>query len=202
MHNPSVRTAKDVAYCSLMTALLIGGQYVLSFVGGVEVVTVLLLAWSFVFGAKRGMLVATAFSLLRNFLYAFSAEVVVLYLVYYNLFALTFGLLGKSRSASWRFLPKLCLLTVVAVLCTACFTLLDDVLTPLWYNYSVRATKAYFISSLPFMATQTVCTAVTVPTLFFPLSAVFGKAFASLHRQREVLPCAEEKERDFSENSQ
>jgi len=93
-----MNTAKEIAYCSAAVALLVGGQFLLSGVSGVELVTVLLLVFSYAFGAVRGMAVATAFSLLRTFLFGFFPYVVVLYLVYYNLFALFFGLLGRHRS--------------------------------------------------------------------------------------------------------
>ena len=66
MKNQSIiLTAKEICIISLMTALLLGGQYVLAWASGVEVVTVLLLSFSYVFGVKRGCTVATAFSLLR-----------------------------------------------------------------------------------------------------------------------------------------
>ena len=61
------------------------------------------------------------------------------------------------------------LLTVLAVLFTALFTLLDDAVTPLLYGYTKEAALAYFLASLPTMAVQTVCAAVTVLLLFRPL---------------------------------
>ena len=57
-----------------------------------------------------------------------------------------------------------------AILCTALFTLLDDLLTPLFYAYSPRAMKAYFYASLPFLFGQTVCAGVSVGALFLPLT--------------------------------
>ena len=80
----AVRSAKECAYLAVFVALLIGGQLALSAVPGVEIVTVLLVAYAFVFGACRGMMVATAFSLLRQMVFPFSPTVLVLYLIYYN----------------------------------------------------------------------------------------------------------------------
>lgn len=90
MHRP----AQSVAVCAVMCALLLAAQFVLSFVPGVEIVTALFLAFCTFFGWRCGMLTATAFSLLRCFVFGFYPNVIVLYLVYFNAFALFFGRLG------------------------------------------------------------------------------------------------------------
>ena len=165
-----VRSAKECAYLAVFVALLIGAQLPLAALPGVEIVTLLFVAYAFVFGIRRGMLAATAFSLLRQFVFAFSPTVLILYLVYYNLLTAVFGLLGL-----WIKKPLVHLwwLTAVACICTVGFTLLDDLITPLWLGFSERAWRAYFYASLSFMIPQTVCTAVTVGLLFYPLQRVF-----------------------------
>ena len=87
--------ARRVAYCAVMCALLIAVQFALSFISGVELVTLLLAAFSYVFGVWCGVLTAAAFSLLRCIVFGFTPQVVALYLIYYPLFALIFALLGK-----------------------------------------------------------------------------------------------------------
>lgn len=94
-----------------MAALLVAVQYVFGFVVGVELVSVLLLCFCVSFGVRCGVLTATAFSLLRCLLYGFSPNVVLLYLIYYNLFACVFGLLRKRRLPAW---VVLCLLGMLA----------------------------------------------------------------------------------------
>lgn len=165
-------TAKDIAFIALMSALLIACQFALSAVQGVEVVTVLFLAWCYSFGIVRGMIVANCFSLLRCLLFGFFPTVVILYLVYYNLFAVVFGLLGKClRNASE--LRRLIVLVICAAVMTVVFTLLDDVITPLFFGYSARAARVYFYNSLITMAVQTVCAVVSVSLLFVPLRKAF-----------------------------
>lgn len=87
-------TAREIAFMAFMVALLIGGQALFAAVPGVEVVTVLLLCFSRSFGPARGVLTATAYSLLRCFFFGFDVKTVVLYLLYFNFFALLFGLSG------------------------------------------------------------------------------------------------------------
>lgn len=274
-------TAQQIAAAALMTALLIGGQVALGMVAGIEIVTVLLLCYAYAFGPVMGMLTAVAFSLLRCFVWGFYPSVIVLYLIYYTLFALLFGLLGnferwrqrkaamaaaegeasgkvgqapaggqppaeagrtgrerggkllvlftellfvavavpcagmlggyirisslalsRMQTLSWiilgidtaGFLAYNFLLlvlghrraagnvryvismTVIAAFCTVCFSLLDDVITPLFYGYAADAALAYFYTSFLAMIPQTLCTIVTVSLFFEPLTKIFGYA--------------------------
>ena len=162
------RGAGYAAVVAVFTALLLAAQYALWFVKGVELVTVLLLVFSYRFGVRCGVLSAVAFSLLRCLLFGFFPNVVLLYLFYYPLFAACFGLLGNALHRRTGVRVQM-LLTVLAVLFTALFTLLDDAVTPLLYGYTKEAALAYFLASLPTMAVQTVCAAVTVLLLFRPL---------------------------------
>lgn len=168
------RGAGYVAVVAVFTALLLAAQYALWFVKGVELVTVLLLVFSYRFGVRCGGLSAVAFSLLRCLLFGFFPNVVLLYLLYYPLFAACFGLLGNALHRRTGVRVQM-LLTVLAVLLTALFTLLDDAVTPLLYGYTKEAALAYFLASLPTMAVQTVCAAVTVLLLFRPLLFVLKR---------------------------
>ena len=163
---------KDCAYIGVFVALTIAAQLCLSFLPGVELVTVLFVAFSFAFGCKRGMAAATVFSLLRQLVFGFYPTVLVLYLIYYNGLTLLFGEVGRRVKVSAK---TLVWLTVVACVCTACFTLLDNILTPLWYGYSGRVLRIYFMASFSVMLPQVVCTAVSVGVLFVPLTKLFQK---------------------------
>ena len=170
----ALRGVGYVAVVAVFTALLLGAQYALWFVKGVEVVTVLLLVFSYRFGVKCGALSAVAFSLLRCLLFGFFPNVVLLYLIYYPLFAACFGGVGNALRRRVDLKTQL-LLTALAVLFTALFTLLDDAVTPLFYGYTKEAALAYFLASLPTMAMQCACALLTVFLLFRPLMAVLRR---------------------------
>lgn len=168
-----MRAAKEIALNGVFTALLIGGQIVLSGISGVEIVTVLLLSFAYYFGIRRGLFVANAFSLLRCLIFGFFPNVIILYLVYYNLFVLAFGLLGI------RFKKELNLVIHIILVITACimtiiFTGLDDIITPLYYRFSIDAMRAYALASLTAVIPQVICTIVTVSFLLPILNRVFG----------------------------
>ena len=179
------RSAKEIALIGVTTALLIAFQLALSMVQGVEVVTVFFLAYCVAFGVRRGMIVATAFSLLRCLLNGFFPNVVLLYLIYYNAFALVFGLLGRFVG---KFSSVACVfLFAAAAVCMTCgFTLLDDLITPWMLGYAEKSARAYFYASLPVMAVQACCAAVTVALLWLPLNKVFSAVGFSRSARRAV----------------
>lgn len=163
-------TAKDCALIGVMVTLLIVAQVTLSALSGVELVTVLLASFAYCFGVRRGVLTALLFSLLRQFIFGVFPNVLCLYLVYFSFLALVFGLIGHRGG------HRRGILVLVASLCTVCFTLLDNVLTPLWYGYSMEATKVYFYASFTTLVPHVICVAVTVGVLFVPLCRLFAFA--------------------------
>ena len=161
---------KECAYIAVFVALTIAAQLCLSVIPGVEVVTVLFVSYAFVFGVKRGMIAATAFSLLRQMVFGFLPLVLILYLLYFNTLAALFGFLGKKLSTK-----HLVWIVLIACVCTVCFTMLDNILTVVWYAYSPRAAKIYIYASLSVLLPQVICTAVTVGVLFLPLCKIFKR---------------------------
>lgn len=170
-----MKTAKSIILPSIFTALLIGGQFALSGIYGIEIVTVLFLCFCYKYGVKQGLLVANAFSLLRCLIFGFYPCVIVLYLIYYNLFALVFGGLGNLFKHEYS-VKKHVITVILAVVMTICFTMIDNVLTPVWFGFSFNAAKSYFFASLPIMTTQSICAFVTV-TVFFPVILKILKKF-------------------------
>ncbi len=170
-------TGKEIAYVAVFVALVIVLQFCLSPLPGVELVTVLFVSYAFTFGVGRGCLAAVAFALLRQFVFGFYPSVLLLYLAYYPLFVLTFGLLGRGVQNPVK---GLWWITLLACVGTCIFYALDCVITPLWYGYSWEATKAYVVACLPLLAPQLLCTAVSVGVLFVPLERAFGRVKKNL----------------------
>ena len=165
---------KFIVRVAMCVALLIGGQLALTGISGIEIVTVMMLLFCFSYGIRHGIAIATTFSLLRCFVFGFQINVIVLYLIYYNLFAIFFGWLG-ARFAGKASLSKTILVVASAAAFTVCFTLLDDIITPLLYGFHRKAAMVYFLQSLYAVIPQTVCTVVTVSVCFHPLTRVIKK---------------------------
>lgn len=168
--------AKDVAVIGIYTALLIGAQFIFSWAAGVEIVTALLAGFCYYFGLRNSVFLVNAFSFLRCFIFGFFPTVLILYLIYYNLFAVVFSALGKKFRKNIS-LNRLIFIVGIAAVCTIVFSLLDDIITPVFYGYSEKAAKAYFIASLAPMATQIICTIVSVFLIFPVLLSVFNRIF-------------------------
>lgn len=158
----------------MSVALLIGGQLALSAVAGIEIVTVMMLCLCYCYGIRHGIAIATTFSLLRCFVFGFQVNVIVLYLVYYNLFGIFYGWLGK-RLAGTAMFWKTAIVVATAVVFTVLFTMLDNVITPLIFAFHPNAAKAYFFGSLYAVIPQSICTFVTVLVCFVPLTKVIKK---------------------------
>ncbi len=168
-----MKNTKELAVIGVYTALLVGGQFALSFVSGVEVVTVLTLAFAFVFGLKNSLFVANAFCIIRCFIFGFVPSVIVEYLIYYNIFVVCFGLIGKKFNGEYT-IKRHILIVALALVFTAGFTMLDNVVTPLFYGFNRQATLSYFYASLITLIPQLICTLVTVAILFYPLQKLLN----------------------------
>lgn len=160
-----MNSAKKIILPGVFTALLIGGQLALSGISGIEVVTVLLLTFVYKYGIVQGLLVANSFTLLRCFIFGFMPNVILLYLIYYNIFVLMFGFLGKVFRHEYS-IKKHIMVVVVAVVMTVLFTIIDNVLTPLIYGFTANASKAYFVASFYTVIPQIICTFATVLIIF------------------------------------
>lgn len=112
--------ARETAFIALTCALMTGVQFALSAVPGVEFVTVILLCTSYVFGARFGCLTGLAFSLLRCLLFGFYPAVVAVYCIYFPLFGLLFGTIGRGDDGGGlTFKLKICVNLVLAALSAA-----------------------------------------------------------------------------------
>ncbi len=166
-----IHVGKECAYLAVFVALVIAAQLCFSAVAGIEIVTLLFASFAFTFGKGRGMLAATAFSLLRMLVFGFFPQTLVLYLLYYNAFTFLFGTLGENMEAP---LKRLWLIVLSACVATLIFSVLDVIINALWYAYSWGAIKVYALASLPVAAAQTACAAVSVGVLFTPLYKAFS----------------------------
>ena len=169
-----MQKTKFIVRVAICVAMLIGGQMALSGISGIEIVTVMMLCICFSYGIRIGMAIASVFSLLRCFVFGFQVNVIVLYLIYYNLFAVFYGWLGRRFTGKISLLKK-GIVVASAMVFTVCFTLLDDVITPLIFGFHANAAKVYFLQSLYALIPQTACAMVTVSVLFTPLTKVIRK---------------------------
>lgn len=72
---------------------------------------------------------------------------------------------------------EISIIVAMAVCCTVMFTLLDDVITPLIYGYSLDVAIGYFYASFLALLPQTISVYISVVILFYPLKKVMQSNF-------------------------
>ena len=169
-----VKRTRDLVIVAMCAAMLIGAQLVLSGVAGVEIVTPLLLCFAYSLGALRGCTIATLFSLLRCFVFGFHINVLILYLIYFNMFALFFGWLGKVKISQNRVILTT-LVVVFAIVFTIGFALLDVAITSVLYGFTGAGLVTYLTASLATMGVQLLSVAISVAVLFIPLTSLIKR---------------------------
>jgi hypothetical protein len=169
-----VKRTRDLVIVAMCAAMLIGAQLVLSGVAGVEIVTPLLLCFAYSLGALRGCTIATLFSLLRCFVFGFHINVLILYLIYFNAFALFFGWFGKIKINLSKVVLTI-IVVIFAILFTIGFTLIDVAITAVMYGFSGSGLVTYLMASLATMGVQLLSVLITVSVLFIPLVEVIKK---------------------------
>lgn len=163
---------KKLIIIAFMVAVLIIAQCALSALNGIEIVTVLLASFVFCFGLSMGLATINVFIVFRCLVFGFYPSVMLLYIVYYNLFGLVFGVISKLTHV--KFSTKSHILVVLCgCFMTAMLTLLDDIITPLYFGFTIEMTKAYCLMSLTAVVPQIICTLATMIILFPILVRVF-----------------------------
>ena len=162
----AISGAKAIALVGITAATLECAKLALSALPNIEVVTLLVALYGYVFG-WYGLLSAVVFVSIEPLIYGFGTWVVSYY-IYWPLLALTFMLLGKIKIKNrW-------LLTAVAIAMTFFFgvlTSLVDVglLSGNFDNFFYRF-GIYYARGAIFYTIQLICNAVLFPLFFVFLS--------------------------------
>ena len=179
MRNPRVNrqtVALRVALVGIMAATVECGKLALASIPNVEVVTLLLGLYSFVFG-WLGILAAVIFVCIEPLIWGFGTWVIS-YFLYWPLVALVFLVLGRARVKN-RFI-----LSGIAVLLTVLFGVLTSLVdiglfSGAFDNFFARF-AIYYMRGVPFYLTQILCNAVLFVTVFPFLARKLSYTFRSI----------------------
>ncbi|MCF6465498.1 hypothetical protein [Clostridium sp. Cult2] len=80
---------RDIALIGILSATITAGKLALSFIPNVEIVTLLFIAYTVVFGYKKVLLVSVVFTTTEIFLYGFSTWLLVYYIIWPMLIIIT-----------------------------------------------------------------------------------------------------------------
>lgn len=157
-----IHPARAVALVGIMAATIECGKLALSFLPNVEVVTLLIALFSYVFG-WLGVFSAVVFVTIEPLIYGFGSWVIT-YLIHWPLVAFIFLLLGRAR------VKNRVLLTSAALILTLFFGVLSSLVdiglfSGFFDNFFYRF-GVYYARGIAFYAVQLACNAVLFPLLF------------------------------------
>lgn len=89
---------RDIALIGILSAIITAGKLALSFIPNVEVVTLLFIAYTMVFGYKKALLIAVVFTTTEIFIYGFSTWLLGYYLIWPILIMVTELLKKRAKS--------------------------------------------------------------------------------------------------------
>lgn len=158
-------TAKRIAFIAIMSALLIAGKFALSFIPNVEVVTTLIICFSFVF--KFDAIIATIVFCTANILiYPSPIDVILDYYIYWDLLALIVVVLSElGEKRDWIYLT-------LGVVMTVFFGFLTSFIFCLCYSVPFWP---YYVQGILFYAIQIISTCVFMFIGFNPINKILFK---------------------------
>jgi len=180
--NKAVSAAYSVALVGIMAATVECGKLALASIPNVEVVTLLLAIYGYVFG-WLGVVSAVVFVCIEPIIWGFGSWVVS-YFIYWPAVALVFMLLRATRVKN-RFV-----LASIAVIMTVFFGVLTSLVDVglfmgrfdrFFYRFGI-----YYMRGIPFYVTQVVCNAVLFVTVFPFLSRKLSKHFSGFIKSQRA----------------
>lgn len=149
----------DIVLIPLLSATLTSGKMILSFIPNVEIVTLLFMVYTVVFGPRRTFLIAVIFSTTEIFFYGVHTWLLVYYVIWPLLILLT-TLLMKTRTSEWAF-------ALLALVYGLSFGLVFAVFESFFYGIAYGV--VYWVRGIPFDLIHGVSNFVVVLFLYAPL---------------------------------
>lgn len=173
-----------VAITALFSALLTGGKMALAAIPNVEVVTILIAVFAYVWGLAYALPSVVVFIVVQIFIYGFNIWVIQ-YFIHWPAVAVAFWLIGKIR---WKKVwLNIVVVTVSAVVVTFLFGVMTSMIDTLisytakagfkfalddfWYRFGI-----VYVRGASFYVTQIICNGGLFATVFLPLAKALKRA--------------------------
>lgn len=160
--------ALDVCMLGVASASLVAVKFALSTLANVELVSVLLVYYTLLFGRSRAFCIANVFIAVDCFIYGFGLWIFY-YVIHWNCLVILVGILAKKKVKKSIFFALWC------ALLTFLFGVQTTVLDVLFYSSNTAFFKAFtvrYFMGLSFFVTHIVSVFVSVLALLPPLSKI------------------------------
>lgn len=131
---------RDIALIGILSATITAGKLVLSFIPNVEIVTLLFIVYTVVFGVRKSLLASVIFSTTEILIYGFSTWLLGYYMVWPLLILLT-GLISKRVESEYAY-------AIVAAVFGYAFGLLFAIVESFFYGIAYG--WVYWLRGIPF----------------------------------------------------
>lgn len=158
-------TTKELVLISILSATLTSGKLVLAFIPNVEIVTLLFIVYTLVFGRRRALMVSVVFTTTEVLFWGFSTWLIVYYLVWPVLILTTSALRSRFKNEYG--------LAVIAGLFGLTFGFYFAVVESFFYGLSYGA--VYWLRGIPFDIIHGASNFITVLLLQKPLTTLLTR---------------------------
>ncbi|NLJ78626.1 MAG: hypothetical protein GX329_04625 [Tissierellia bacterium] len=150
---------RDIALIGILSATITTGKLALSFIPNVEIVTLLFIVYTVVFGIRRSLLTSVVFSTTEIFLYGFSTWLLGYYLVWPLLILSTY-LIGRTMRSEYAY-------AIVGAIFGYAFGLLFAIVESFFYGLAYG--WIYWLRGIPFDIIHGTSNFIIILTLYRPI---------------------------------
>lgn len=168
----NVMKIRDIVLISILSATLTAGKLTLSFVPNVEIVTLLFIVYTTVFGVKNSLFISLVFSTTEILLYGFSTWLIGYYIIWPILIMIV-ALIKKNLKSEYGYA------TIGAIFGYA-FGMFFAILESLFYGIAYG--WLYWIRGLPFDLMHGTSNFIIILVLYKPLVALLMKLKQSYYQ--------------------
>ncbi len=163
--------AKDIAIIGLLSASITTGKLALSFIPNVEVVSLLFIVYTIIFGIKHSIIISIIFTTTEIFIYGFSTWLLVYYFIWPMLIIIT-HLVKETIKSEYGY-------AAVAGLFGLFFGVFFAIVESFFYGYAYGL--AYWIRGIPFDIVHGVSNFIIVLVLFNPTKKAIMHIYRSFN---------------------
>ncbi len=182
------KSIKDITLTAILAATILGGKYALAFVPNVEIVTLMIMVYAYVFGAKITLADTLIFVTAEIIIFGFNTWVIA-YLIYWPMLAILSSLAAKlvlsrhdaaSRESTPARLLTLAVYVSLAVICTAMFGVISSVVDAVagYAKTGFSFEKLFltiYLRGVTFYLIHVISNSIIVASCFLPLSKLLCK---------------------------
>lgn len=153
---------RDITLIGILSASITAGKLALSFVPNVEVVTLLFIIYTVVFGTKKSLFIAFIFTITEILIYGFSTWLLVYFIIWAMLILIT-GLIKDKMKSEYRY-------AIIGAIFGYVFGIFFAIAESFFYGLAYG--WAYWIKGIPFDLLHGTSNLILILVLYKPITDI------------------------------